>query len=68
MKTWRDKAHREIARLCFAEWKKLNVKKDGTKYCRHRPYNVPEVAERLVECLNTNDEETAKTIFVWELV
>ena len=32
------------------------------------PYSVPEVAQRLVDCLNANDEETAKTIFVWELI
>ena len=65
-KTWQDKAHRIIAALCLESYSKTNTKKDGGKYKTHRPYIVPQEAEILIECLNTNDEHRAKSMFVWD--
>lgn len=65
--SWRDKANREIAKLCLASWRQANVKADGTIRKRHVPYAVPELAQTLVDCLKRDDEQTAKAIFVWEL-
>ena len=58
--SWRDKAHREIASLCLVSYQQANK---GRK--RHVPYSVPEQAKELIECLDTNDEDRAKAIFVW---
>ena len=67
-KTWRDKANKEIEKMCFAAWKAANTKKNGQRYKKNRQYVVPELAEKLVKCLEEDDEETAKSIFVWELI
>jgi len=68
---WREKASREIARMCFESWKFVNFNKQGKQYKRHRPYSVPELARELVDCLGNWDqtagEKRAKQIFVWEL-
>ena len=67
MPEWMKKAHRVIGELCLASFKAANQKSDGSYYKRHRPYTVPSMAEALIECLNTEDEERAKAIFCWEL-
>lgn len=62
---WKEKAHRVIGALCFASYRQMNPKR---KHRRHRPYAVPDMAVRLIDCLNRNDEREAKSIFVNELL
>ena len=62
--TWEDKAHRVIADLCATSYHQANTRKDGTRYKKHRSYSIPFLAERLIECLNTNNELEAKAIFI----
>jgi hypothetical protein len=59
-KTWEDKAHRLIYNLCRASYLQANTKKDGTKYKKHRPYTVPEFAEKLVDVLGWHDRKKAE--------
>jgi len=66
MKSWEEKAHRIIARVCLESYRAANVKKDGSRRRRHVPYGVPDVAKRLVEALGRGDEETAKAIFLFD--
>lgn len=62
--TWQHKAQRIIAELCSESYKQANYR-DGRKLKgSHRPYSVPQDAELLVQCLRTNDEETAKAVFI----
>ena len=61
---WRSKAHRIIADECHAAWLKANTKQDGKRYRHRRPYAIPALAEMLVACLNTNDEERANRLFI----
>lgn len=68
MKPWEQKCHRVIAELCLSSYVRSNRLPDGSFRKRHVPYSVPEIAERLVKCLADDDEETAKSIFVHELV
>ena len=63
-KAWRDKAQRLIANACMAEWKKANIIPSGKKRKHHVPYCIPKFAQALVECLNDNDEERAKALFL----
>ena len=71
MKTWRDKANNEIASMCMAAYLQANTKKDGSRYKKHRPYAIPELAQQLVDCLGNHDQKAgeirAKQIFCWEL-
>ena len=60
--TWRDKAHRVIQAECRREYDRKNK---GKK--KHTPYTVPELAEKLISCLRDNDEERAKSIFLYEV-
>lgn len=62
--TWQHKAHRMISEMCMTEWRRANVKADGSMRKRHVPYAVPDDAKMLMECLRTNDEITAKEYFV----
>jgi hypothetical protein len=64
MKTWQDKAHQIIAQECSAAYRAANQKRDGTWRKKHVPYHVPPIAQALVECLNTDDEVRAKSIFI----
>lgn len=64
MKPWREKANREIERLCRESYLHMNQYSDGTMRRKHVPYSVPAIAKALVDCLNRDDEETAKAIFV----
>ena len=61
---WREKAKRLIAAFARQAYERENRLPNG-KLCKiYRPYALPEVAEELVRCLDTNDEERAKSIFV----
>lgn len=62
--TWHDKARLLIGRLSYAAFCQANKLPDGTFRKRHVPYTLPEVVHDLVTCLNTNDEERAKSIFL----
>lgn len=62
---WRDKAQRLIYLSCKKSYEKAQISKDTNKrYKKHVPYIVPEIAENLIECLNKDDEEKAKAIFL----
>lgn len=65
MRNWRDKANSLIARMCRESYLKTNTKKGGGLYKKHRPYVVPEAADRLVDCLGRDDEEGAKALFLY---
>lgn len=66
MEEWEKKAHRIIGALCRASYEQANRLPDGSLRKKHRPYARPEVAQRLVECLGKRDEETAKSIFLFD--
>ena len=61
--TWEDKAHRLISAMCLTAYQKANPKPLYGKK-KAKPYQVPALAQTLVECLNTNNEEKAKAIFL----
>jgi len=63
---WREKAHRIIAALCRQSYEQANRLPNGMLRKRHKPYSVPEVAQRLVDCLGRDDEATAKSIFMYD--
>ena len=66
-KTWRHKAHKIIGEISYAAWERANTKKNGARYKKHRAYTVPELATKLIKCLDKNDEVGAKRIFIYEL-
>jgi hypothetical protein len=59
--SWYTKAHRIIAELSQAAYRAAG---NGSHRKRHVPYSVPETAEMLIDCLNRDDEERAKVIFI----
>lgn len=62
---WRQKANRIIAELCSESYRQRNLLSNGQRRRkRHRQYSVPPTVEWLVDCLNRDDEETAKAIFL----
>jgi hypothetical protein len=63
MATWQAKAHRIIKAACEQSYRQANYRR-GRKLKRHHPYTVPAIAEQLIECLNTNNEERAKALFL----
>ena len=60
---WQTKAHRIIGELSRESWRKANMLPNGKLRKRHVPYSIPDVAQRLIECLDRNDEIGAKVIF-----
>ena len=64
--SWRTKADRIIGELSFQAWHAANHDKAGRRYKKHRPYTIPLMADRLVECLSASDELAAKQIFIYE--
>lgn len=46
-----------IARYCRDAWRQTNTQRDGTRYQRHRPYAIPEIAAALVSALGIHDDE-----------
>jgi len=65
IKPWAKKAHRLIGILSYHSYRQANPKPkiQGTR-CKHRPYVVPQLAEDLIRCLNTENEVEAKRIFL----
>lgn len=59
-KPWAEKANRIIAAVCADAYRAANP----TPRKRHRPYHVPDIARDLVDCLNTDDEQRAKSLFL----
>lgn len=55
-----EAANKMISDACMVEYKKANVKPDGTKYKKHRPYNVPDWCKRLMAVIQTQDEHDIK--------
>ena len=64
-KTWRDKVHDRIRTLCNEAWRNKNIRPDGRRYKKHRPYQVPAEAQALVEALGRDDEELCKSILLY---
>lgn len=65
MDAWRTKANRLIAQMCLQAYREANPKpKHARRIPKHIPYRVPQMAQDLVTCLQTNDERTAKAIFI----
>ena len=64
--SWREKAKRIIAELSRQSYDQAQRLSGGGKAKRHRPYSIPEAAQRLVEALDRNDEEAAKAIFLYD--
>lgn len=63
-KPWHDKAHAIIFAECQREFLRENRLPNGRMRQRHKPYCVPELAMELRECLNTENENDAKVIFL----
>jgi hypothetical protein len=61
---WKDKAHKIIGGLCRESYLKANKLPNGQLRKKHVPYSVPQEAMELVDCLNKNDEERAKQLFM----
>ena len=64
MEPWEVKARHLIAQMCAASWRQVNTTKAGRLRRKHHPYSVPALAQTLVECLSTQNEERAKRIFL----
>jgi len=62
--TWHNKAHELIYAMCLAAYKRANPKPLRSSTKKAKPYCVPALAQELVACLNTNNEEKAKAIFL----
>ena len=62
---WREKAKWIIATLSKESYERENRLPNGKLRKKHRPYSIPETAEKLLDALNKNDEETAKAIFLF---
>lgn len=64
--SWRDKAHRIIGELSRQSYMEANgLTPSGRIRKNHVPYSIPQVAVDLIDCLNTDDEERAKAIFLY---
>ena len=64
MTLWEEKAHAIIRALCQEEYVRMNPQPGK----RHVPYNVPALAQQLVDILALKDrkeaEERAKALFL----
>ena len=61
---WQDQVKRAIGALCRVSYLQANLLPNGKLRRRHVPYSVPDVAQDLIDCLNTDDEERAKAIML----
>jgi hypothetical protein len=61
---WEYKAEKIISELCLESYKQANYFKNGQKKKKHVPYSVPAIAQELLNCIKTDDEEKAKAIFI----
>lgn len=53
-------ANKLIADACLAEYRKANIKPNGTKYKTYRPYHVPNWCKRLMAIIQTENEHDIK--------
>ena len=60
MRTWENKVEEVIGKLNHIAWFQANHDKQGKRFKKHRPYRVPEEAQRLVECLGMHDRREAE--------
>ncbi len=60
--TWHNKAQQIIAALSNASYLEANRLPNGDMRKSHVAYSVPYEAKLLIECLNRDDEETAKSL------
>lgn len=63
-KTWQDKAHKLIAEMCLQSYRQQNPDRKGKSILQHKPYSVPALAQVLIACLDTDNEEAAKHVFL----
>ncbi len=63
MTPWKEKANRLISNLSHQAWKEANFR-NGKQLKRYVPYTIPPLARELVECLDTDNEERAKALFM----
>ena len=63
--SWQDRVKQVVSSLCRESYLQSNTKKDGKLYKKHRPYSVPDLAIELIDCLNRDDEKTAKSIMLY---
>jgi hypothetical protein len=63
--SWHDKANKVILKASMDAWRAVNIKPNGRRYKKHRPYTTPQFVDDLVDCLGTNDEERAKAIMLY---
>lgn len=58
---WISKAKEDLNKIisnqCLESYLKMNRKKDGTFYKKHRPYTIPEESQRAVEYLTILEKE-----------
>lgn len=66
MKTWQDKAMIVIGALSKESYDAAQKLRSGKKARHHRPYSIPETAEKLIKAIGANDEKTAKAIFLYD--
>lgn len=62
---WKQKAHKVIKSLCQQSYLHKNTNSDGSIKRKHAQYSVPHEALQLIKCLNADDEEKAKAIFLF---
>ena len=60
--SWQIAARRMVADACREEWRRLNVRKNGSVRPKHVPYQVPEWCESLLKAVETEHEAEAKRI------
>ena len=60
--SWQLAARRMVAEACREEWRRLNVRKNGSIRPKHVPYRVPEWCESLLKAVETEHEAEAKRI------
>lgn len=65
MMSWQNKVSRVIQALCQESYDSAQTSKSGKRYKKHHPYTIPTEAEALVNCLDTNDEERAKAMMLY---
>ena len=68
LEPWEVKAHAIIFYQSYQAWRRVNVREDGSRYKKNRPYFIPEFSRKLVKILGMHDreeaEKQAKTLFL----
>ena len=63
--SWEERAKTVVGKLCKEEFARVNTKKNGQRYKKHRPYVIPETAQSIINALNSNDEELTKALILF---